>query len=109
MRTIALEPGPRGNEHQLTGGPRLLADGKSIYIHTFNCGLYLLRGVELLESVARLVHAFEGKDCGVPIRTVLFWLQTVPKAHAVVVLDIRDLEHPREVSRVSVADDEEPH
>jgi hypothetical protein len=109
LRSVALEPGPRGNEHQLTGEPRLLADGKSIYIHTFNCGLYLLRGVEPLEPVTSLVHTFEGKNCGVPIRTGHFWLQTVPDAHAVVVLDIQDPEHPREVSRVAVGDDEDPH
>jgi hypothetical protein len=109
LRSIALAPGPRGNEHQFTGEPRLLADGKSIYVHTFNCGLYLLRGVESLEPVTRLVYTFEGKDCGVPIRTGHFWLQTVPDTHAVVVLDIRDPEHPREVSRVAVGNDEEPH
>jgi hypothetical protein len=109
LRSIALEPGPRGNEHQFTGEPRVLADGKSVYIHTFNCGLYLLRGVESLEPVARLVHTFEGKDCGVPIRTGQFWLQTVPAADAVVVLDLRDPERPREVSRVAVGEDEKPH
>jgi len=109
LRSIALEPGPLGDEHQYTGEPLLLADGKSIYVHTFNCGLYLLRDVESLEPQTRLVHTFEGEDCGVPIRTGHFWLQTVPDAHAVVVLDIRDPEHPREVSRVFVGDDEWPH
>jgi hypothetical protein len=109
LRSIALAPGPYGDEHQQTGEPLLLADGKSIYVHTFNCGLYLLRDVESLQPVTRLVHTFEGEDCGVPIRTGHFWLQTVPDAHAVVVLDIRDPEHPREVSRVSVGEDEWPH
>jgi hypothetical protein len=109
LRSIALKPGRYGDEHQHTGEPRLLADGKSIYIHTFNCGLYLLRDVESPEPVTRLVHTFEGEDCGLPIRTGHFWLQAVPDAHAVVVLDIRDPEHPREVSRVSVGDDEWPH
>jgi hypothetical protein len=109
LRSVALKPGPRGNEHQLTGEPRLLADGKSLYVHTFNCGLYLIRGVEQAEPDARFVHAFEGKNCGVPIRTGNFWLQSVPDAHAVVVLDITDPEHPREVSRVTLGADEQPH
>ena len=109
LRTIALKPGPRGDEHQLTGEPRLLADGKSIYIHTFNCGLYLLRGIDQPEPDARFVYGFEGKNCGVPVRTGNYWLQTVPEAHAVVVLDITDTEHPREVSRLAAGDDEQPH
>src|SRR5687767_11131286 len=73
LRSIALEPGPFGDEHQYTGEPLLLADGKSIYVHAFNCGLYLLRDVESLEPATRLVHTFEGEDCGVPIRTGHFW------------------------------------
>jgi hypothetical protein len=109
LRSVALEPGPRGDEHQFTGEPKLLADGKSIYVHTFNCGLYLIRGIEQPEPEARFVHAFEGKNCGVPIRTGNFWLQSVPEAHAVVVLDITDPERPREASRVDVGDDEQPH
>ena len=109
LRSIALEPGPRGDEHQLTGEPRLLSDGQSIYIHTFNCGLYLLRGAERADPVASLVWAFEGKNCGVPVLTGHYWLQTVPDAHAVVVLDIANAEQPREVTRLRIGDDEQPH
>lgn len=109
LRSIALKPGPRGDENQFTGEPRLLPDGQSIYIHTFNCGLYLVRGVERSDPSAIFVHAFQGKNCGVPILTGHYWLQTVPEAHAVVVLDIADPEHPRDVSTIKVGDDEEPH
>lgn len=109
LRSIALPPGPRGGENTLTGEPRLLADGRSIYIHTFSCGLYLLRGVESDRPVTTLVKVFEGTDCGVPILTGHYWLQTVPAMHGVVVLDIADPEHPREVSRLDVGADENPH
>ena len=109
LRTFALEPGPRGNEHRWTGEPRLLADGRSVYIHTFMCGLYLLRGVDADAPRARLVHTFEGKNCGVPILAGHYWLATVPEAHALVALDIADPEHPREVSRVTFGPDESPH
>ncbi|MEP6691093.1 MAG: hypothetical protein ABJD07_08040 [Gemmatimonadaceae bacterium] len=109
LRSIALQPGPRGDEHQFTGEPRLLPDGKSVYIHTFNCGLYLLRDVDRPDPTATFVTAFEGKNCGVPILTGHFWLQTVPDAHALVALDIADPEHPREVSRLDAGEDEQPH
>jgi hypothetical protein len=58
LRSLRLQPGPRGDENQLTGEPRLLADGKSIYIHTFKCGLYLLRGVERPEPTMTFVRGF---------------------------------------------------
>lgn len=109
LRTVALTPGPRGDEHQFTGEPRLLPDGRSVYIHTFNCGLYLLRGIDGNEPTATFVKGFEGKNCGVPVLTAHYWLQTVPDAHALVALDITDAEHPREVSTLKLGDDEQPH
>jgi len=109
LRSLPLQPGPRGDEHQLTGEPRLLSDGKSIYIHTFKCGLYLLRSPESPSPSMTFVWGFQGKDCGVPILTGHYWLQAVPEAHAVVALDISDPEHPREVSKLMVAEDERPH
>ena len=109
LKSIALTPGPKGDEHKLSGEPRLLPDGKSIYIHTFSCGLYLLRGVADAEPAARLVHSFPGFGCGVPVLTGHYWLQPVPETHALVALDISDPEKPREVSSVTFGDDEEPH
>jgi len=109
LRTIALPPGARGDENMFTGEPRLLSDGHSVYIHTFDCGLYLLRGVESAAPTATLVHAFEGKDCGVPLVVGHYWLQPVPALHGLVSLDISDPEHPRRIASVSFGDDEEPH
>ena len=109
LRSIALKPGPRGDEHRFSGEPRLLPDGKSVYIHTFNCGLYLLRGVDGDQPTSSFVTAFQGKNCGVPLLVGRYWLQTVPEAHALVAMDISDPEHPREVSSLKLGDDEQPH
>lgn len=109
LTSIALPAGPRGDENRFTGEPRLLPDGRSVYIHTFNCGLYLVRAVETDRPTATFVKGFAGKECGVPILTGHYWLQPVPAEHGLVALDITDPEHPREVSRVSVGADEEPH
>ena len=78
LRSVALPPGPRGDEHYFTGEPKLLPDGQSVYVHTFNCGLYLVRGVDRSEPSATFVKGFPGKDCGVPVLTGHYWLQTVP-------------------------------
>ncbi|MEO7219980.1 MAG: hypothetical protein ABIZ73_05085 [Gemmatimonadaceae bacterium] len=109
LRSIALRPGSRGNENRFTGEVRLLPDGQSIYIHTFNCGLYLLRGVDSPAPSASLVRTFHGTNCGVPVLTGNYWLQTVPDAHALIVLDISNPEAPREVSNLKLGDDEQPH
>jgi hypothetical protein len=108
-KTIALEPGPGGKENQLTGEPRLLPDGRSVYIHTFRCGLYLVRGVDTDSPTVRFVRSFKGQYCGVPILTGNYWLQPVPDEHGIISLDISDPEHPKEISRVILPDDEGPH
>lgn len=109
LRTVALPRGPRGNDQELTGEALLLPDGKSAYVHTFNCGLYLVRGLDGDAPTATFVKSFEGKNCGVPLLTGHYWLQTVPESHALVSLDITDPEHPREVSTLKLDDDEQPH
>lgn len=109
LKSIALTPGPRGDEHHYTGEPMLLPDGKSAYIHTFNCGLYLVRDIGSDAPQATFVKGFPGIDCGVPVLTGNYWLQPVPETHSVVALDISDPEHPREVSSVSFGNDESPH
>ena len=109
LETVALPPGPRGDEQEFTGEPLLLPDGKSAYIHTFNCGLYLVRGLDADKPSATFVKGFEGKNCGVPVLAGHYWLQTVPDAHALVSLDIADPEHPREVATLKLGDDEQPH
>ena len=109
VKTFALQPGPRGDEHKFTGELRLLPDGKSVYVHTFSCGLYLIRDLDKDQPQTSFVKSFTGDSCGVPVVTGHFWLQPVPNEHALVSLDISDPEHPREVSRVSFGDDEGPH
>ncbi len=109
IKSFALPPGPRGDEHQFTGEPRLLPDGSGVYVHTFNCGLYYVRGVATDTPTATLVASFTGGNCGVGILTSHYWLQTVPETHSVVALDIADPEHPREVASVNLGQDEQPH
>jgi hypothetical protein len=109
LRSLHVPPGPDGTGNKYTGEPKLLPDGKSVYVHTFSCGLHLVRGVETDAPTVRSVHDFEGEGCGVPVLTGRWWLQTVPAQHALVALDVSDPEHPREVSRVTLGDDEEPH
>ncbi|HVQ41205.1 MAG TPA: hypothetical protein VMS54_03325 [Vicinamibacterales bacterium] len=109
LKTFALPPGPRGDEHKLTGELRLLPDGKSAYVHTFSCGLYLVRDLDTPEPRAMFVKSFTKADCGVPAVSGHFWLQPVPYDHALISLDISDPEHPREVSKVTFGEDEGPH
>ncbi len=109
LKSIALKPGPRGDENQFTGEPRLLPDGKSVYIHTFNCGLYLVRDIASAIPSAEFVRGFPGKDCGVPLLVGNYWLQPIPSTHSLDAFDVSVPERPKLVSSVSLGEKEVPH
>lgn len=112
LKTFPLPDGPAGDEALYTAEPRLLADGKTVLVSTFNCGLYLMQGLETDAPSGRLVASFprkDGADCAIPVISGHYYLITVPAWSAVVSLDISDPAAPREVSRVSLRPDDVPH
>ena len=62
LHTITLPNGPAGDESMLTAEPRVLADGRTVLVSTFACGLYLMEGLESETPSARLVASFPRKE-----------------------------------------------
>jgi hypothetical protein len=112
LQTFDLPHGPRGDEGAFTAEPRLLGDGQTVLVSTFNCGLYLLSAVDGSDVTGRLVASFpnkKGTSCAIPVIAGHYYLVTVPAWSAVVSLDISDPAKPREVSRVAFGPDDVPH
>ncbi len=112
LHTITLPDGPAGGESQLTAEPRVLADGRTVLVSTFSCGLYLMEGLEGEAPSGRLVASFPRKAatyCAIPIVAGHYYLVTVPAWSAVVSLDISDPATPREAGRVTLGPDDVPH
>lgn len=112
LHTIELPGGARGDEGYNSAEPRVLSDGKTVLVSTFNCGLYLLSDIASAAPSARLVGSFPRKpetSCAVPIVAGNYYLVTVPAWSAVVSLDISDPTRPREVSRVTLGPNDVPH
>jgi len=112
LHTITLPPGPLGDESDYTAEPRLLADGRAVMVSTFNCGLYLLAGIEGDQPAGRLVATFPRKKdtyCAIPVVAGSYWITTVPSYPGIVSLDISDPAHPREASRLILGAGDVPH
>ena len=112
LQTFDLPQGPRGDEAGMTAEPRLLADGKTVLVSTFDCGLYLLTGLDGPSPAGQLVSSFPRKKdtyCAIPIIAGHYYMVTVPAWHAVVSLDISNPSKPREVSRVELGAEDVPH
>jgi hypothetical protein len=89
--------------------PRLLADGHTVLVGTFNCGLYRLDGLEGTNPSATLVYDFGDRVCSVPVVTGHFWIEALTTAHCVVSLDVSDPSHPVEVGRIVLGPQDQPH
>jgi hypothetical protein len=115
LKTILLPPGPKGDEHLDVAEARLLADGKTLIVTTFHCGMYVLSGIDTDEPAIEFVHSFPfesyeaGDECGVPWLAGNFWIQNVEKTSSLHVLDISDPFHPVKVSELQVGKGEGPH
>jgi len=112
LQTVLLPAGPRGDENAMTAEPRVLADGRTVLVNTFTCGLYRLDGLTGDSVSGEWVYStpwHEAPYCAVPTVTEKFWLQTSGPDHAVLSLDVSDPSHPREVGRLRLRPDEIPH
>jgi hypothetical protein len=109
LQTIALPKGPRGKENEDPGEPQLAEDGNTVLVHTFNCGLYEVKGIDTAQPAVRHLKTFDGESCAVPKRIGHYWLQTLFSAHAIAAYDISDPSNIRETSRITFNDKQKPH
>jgi hypothetical protein len=103
IRTIVLPPGPRGGENEDPAEPRVLADGRTVMVSTFTCGLFLLRDIQTDQPSAQFVHSFSQSDkCALPVVAGRYWVQTDASYPALISLDVSDPARPREVGRLTL-------
>lgn len=89
--------------------PRILADGKTVLVSTFSCGLYKLSGLTSNDPTADFIHTFGGDDCALPVVAGNYWIATVPASNALVSLDVSNPSKPAEVSRLTFEKTDKPH
>ena len=116
LRTLRLPKGPRGYEHLDPAEARLMADGKTLLVNTFNCGLYQVHDVATASPSISHVFTFGTSKptdglfmCALPVTVENFWIQTVPARNGLVSLDLSDPSNPREVGYLDFGDGIYPH
>lgn len=119
LRTVPVPEARLADGRTLRGGnglpfePRVLPDGKSVFLNSYRCGFYHVTGLETDDPVIRSVYAIDTPDhggaCGVPVMVGSYWIMTVGRAHMLVALDIRDPARPVEVSRLVADTTFRPH
>lgn len=103
LATIPLPAAPNGKAQLNPAEPRVLPDG-TLYVNTFNCGLYRVLGLEGSDPKAEFVYSFPGAgtkfECAVPVVIGKFWIQTDPSLPGLIALDVSNPAKPFEVSRL---------
>ena len=104
VASVALPEVEQSPYHIAPAEPRILSDG-TVYVNTFNCGLYRLEGIESASPKATFVYSFPGgtatgMECAVPVVYENYWIQTVPALPGLIVLDVTDPKNPVEASRL---------
>ncbi len=89
--------------------PRVLQNGTTVVVPTFNCGLFLVRGLSGSNPTLQHVYDFGYRTCEVPVVVGHYLVETMQSGHAIVSLDLRDPKHPHEVSRILLPPDDYPH
>lgn len=109
LKTIRLPAGPGGKENDDPAEARVLADGRTVVVSSFNCGMFLLSGLEGSAPSAEFIHAFPGGgECALPVVAGRYWVATDTKA-GLISLDISNPHKPVEVSRLMLPGGQGPH
>ena len=110
VKTVRLPKPASGAQNEDPAEPRLLADGRTVAVSTFTCGLFVLDGLDGEAPTARFVHKFSDTDkCAVPVVAGRFWVQTDASIPGLISLDMSVPWRPKEVGRLILASDELPH
>lgn len=116
QKTLRLPAGPVGNEHEHPAEPRLMADGKTLLVNTFSCGLYQVHDAASDHPSVSHIYTFKMVDrsiisdtCALAATFGRFWVQTVPSRHGLVTLDMSDPANPEEVGYLNLGDGVYPH
>ena len=94
----------------------MLRDGRTVLLNSYACGLYRLTGLETSHPSAELVLSlsrpganFQGAGCAVPSVVGHYWVMPIVYQHRVVVLDVSNPSHPKEVSSLATDTTFFPH
>lgn len=112
LRTVVL-PKPKGLFASYVAAnssePRVLSDGKTVMVATFNCGLYLVHDLAGDKPTLQLVYDFGYRWCAVPVVAGDYFVEAIMTGHAIVSLDVSDPAHPHEAGRIELQAQDIPH
>ena len=104
LKTIAIPEVSTDSAWRYPFEIRFLPGGREAFLNTYYCGFYLVSGLDgdapRIERVLALEHP-RYLECGVPTLVGRFWIMPVSAAREVLVFDLTDPRHPRQVAALA--------
>jgi streptogramin lyase len=93
-----------------------MADGQTLFVNTFYCGLYQIHDYASDDPSFKHVYTFpiddesgEQRLCALPVTAGNYWVQTVPARSSLIAIDLSDPKNVQEVSTVDLGSGRRPH
>jgi hypothetical protein len=112
IKTIIPPKGTRQTEGDDAAEPRVLGDGRTVLVTTFNYGLYRVNELEGTNPEAEHVYTFpfaNDRYYALPVVAGRYWIEAVPAVNGLLSLDATNPSKPVEVSRLRLGPDDQPH
>jgi len=112
LKTIRIPQIAGASTGNLPYDARILADGRTVMLNTYYCGLYRVSRLETAAPRIELVHTLRvahAEGCAVAVVVGHYWVVPTAYGRAVTSLDVSDPARPVEVSRLRTDSTFLPH
>lgn len=112
LRTIPVPASPPDSVERYPFELRTMADGKTVLLNSYYCGLYVISGLDGANPAVQLVDKLRNPTrigCSVPVLIDSWWVMPIAYGHAIVSMDVQDPTKPRVVSELTTDSTFFPH
>ena len=95
LNTIPLHRDRAARSNRIPAEPRVLADGRTVIVNTFNCGLYRMVGLDSDHPSAEFIYDFGTGQCALPVGIRQVRVQTDTGLPELVSVDMSNPSRPR--------------
>jgi hypothetical protein len=112
LKTIPVPASPPDSVERYPFELRTMADGRTVLLNSYYCGLYVISGIDGPNPAVELVDRLRNPTrigCSVPVLTDRWWVVPIAYGHTIVSMDIQNPTKPRVVSELSTDSTFFPH
>ncbi len=112
LKTVSVPQTAGDSLHRYPFEVRTLADGRTVMMNSYYCGLFRITGLDRPEPAVELVHSLRDRTrigCSVPLVIGRYWIMPVAYDHTILTIDIGDPARPQVIAELPTDSTFYPH